>query len=165
MAGKLICIVIIIICLLSVWRIRDELITGFWKCPADFLADAGLTSFLLYIGPSDWFGSRPCYILAIGDDVLINEPASVKLSMDFSLSMGIDRTYTAKFSDLETEDFPSVQSMALHKSGKLVLSAGDTVYAVMYKDGISTDALHSTFATTSGTLATTSGTLADSEEM
>lgn len=130
-------------------KVYDEILTGFWKCSADFLKDADLSSFLLYLAPPNWKGIRPCYILAErGSELIINEPASLTLHQSWSmdnLMIGFNtRTYTACFHDLETDDFPSVQSLVLFpKTGKIILSKGDTVYAILYKDSILTEAIYS----------------------
>lgn len=129
-------------------RIYDDILTGFWQCSADFLRDSGLSSFLLYLAPPKWNGVRPCYILAeCGSDLVINEPASVSLTQtwgaeNWSLGFG-SRTYAAIFTDLETQEFPHTQTLVLHpKSGKIILSKDDTVYAVMYKDCASTETMY-----------------------
>lgn len=129
-------------------RIYDDILTGFWRCPADFLAEADLSSFLLYLAPPDWKGVRACYVLAErGADLVINEPASITLTQDWSISnwaLGLSsKTYTADFFDLETDDFPSSQKLVLHpKTGKIIMSKDDTVYAILYKDSISTETLY-----------------------
>jgi hypothetical protein len=127
-------------------RIYADILTGFWKCPPEFLEEAGLTSFLLYLGPPNWRGVRACYILAgRGPEMIINEPASVSLTQTWraaNWAMGFSkRTYLAQFYDLETEDFPATQTLVLHpRSGKLIMSSNETIYAVLYKDNISSEA-------------------------
>jgi hypothetical protein len=127
---------------------NDNLISGFWKADADFLDDADLSSFVLYFAPPDWSGNRACYILAEkGDELVINEPCSVKLSETWAFgnwSMGLNtKSYTILFSDLETDDFPKKQNMVFNpNSGKIVLSKADTIYGVFFKDAYLTDMIY-----------------------
>lgn len=129
-------------------QLYDEILTGFWKCSSDFLEDAGLTSFVLYLAPPDWRGKRACYLLAEkGGDLVINEPASVCITQNWcagNWSTGFDqKSYTAVFQDLETEDFPKKQMMVLYpKTGKLILSKGDTIYGVFFKDCFLTETIY-----------------------
>lgn len=130
--------------------IYGELVTGFWKADKDFLADAGLTSFLLYFAPSDWKGNRACYLLAEKcEELVINEPCSAKLAQNWKLgnwSTGFGvKSYDLVFSDLETEDMPHKQTLNFYpKTGKLILSKGDTIYGVFYKDSYLTDTMYQT---------------------
>ena len=147
--ATLIVVVVMLVYFGIIWnatRIYADILTGFWKCPPEFLEEAGLTSFLLYLGAPNWRGVRACYILAgRSSEMIINEPASVSLTQTWGAtnwSLGFSkRTYLAQFYDLETEDFPATQTLVLHpKSGKIIMSSDKTVYAILYKDNISSEA-------------------------
>jgi hypothetical protein len=138
----------VIINIRCVSSMNDNLLTGFWKADPDFLDDSDLSSFVLYFAPSDWIGHRACYILAEKEDELvINEPCSVKITEPLSsssLSISLDtKSYTVLFTDLETEEFPKKQNMVFNpNSGKIILSKGDVIYGVFFKDSYLTDMIY-----------------------
>ena len=149
--------VFIIILIIVLWiivnsrcasAINNNLLSGFWKADINFLEEAGLTSFVLYFAPPNWSGDRACYILAEkSNELVINEPCSVKLSEDWNLSnlsMGLNtKYYTALFSDLDTNEFPKKQNMIFNpNSGKIVLSKADTIYGVFFKDSYLPDTIY-----------------------
>jgi hypothetical protein len=128
--------------------IYNELMTGFWKADGEFLKDAGLTSFLLYLAPTDWKGIRACYLLAVnGDELVINEPCSVSLNQtwklgNWSTGFGV-KTYDIIFKDLETDDIPNKLILNFYpKTGKIILSKGDVIYGIFYRDAYLTDTMN-----------------------
>jgi len=129
-------------------QIYNFAITGFWKADSEFLQDAGLTSFLLYFAPTDWKGSRACYLLAEkGDELVVNEPCSVVISQTWKLGNWSTefcvKTYDILFKDLESGDMPSRQTVNFYpKTGKLIMSKGDVIYGIFYKDAFLTDTMY-----------------------
>lgn len=126
----------------------NNLLSGFWKADSDFLNEAELSSFVIYFAPPNWKGDRACYILAEkNDELVINEPCSVKLSESWEIgnwSTELNtKAYTVTFGDLETNDFPKKQNMIFNpNSGKIVLSKADTIYGVFFKDSYLTDTVY-----------------------
>jgi hypothetical protein len=129
--------------------IYDSLITGFWTADKSFLQDAELSSFVIYMAPPNWSGKRACYILAEkGKELAINEPCSVTLAQTWGVGNWFPglgaKTYDAFFDDLETEDFPERQKMIFYpKTGKIVLTKGDIVYGIFFKDSFLTETIYS----------------------
>lgn len=151
---------IIIICLILIFyyfillsctnKISNELITGFWKCDSEFLMDADLSSFLLYLSPKkNGSKERACYLLAEQDsELILNEPCSANISKDLKLSnwnfwSNSPLKYNIEFKDLEDENFPNKQKMTFYpKIGKLILSKDDVIYGIFYKDSYLTDSIY-----------------------
>lgn len=132
----------------------QQLLTGFWIADPTFAEDSGLDSFLFYI--SDFsFGSwesRSCYLVAESDgNLIINEPCTAYISEtwdagNWSSVGGLGKkVYSITFEDIETENIPHEQTLTLYpQSGKLVLSKGDTVYGVFFRDSEMTSDLYKT---------------------
>jgi len=113
------------------------MMNGFWVAPQDFLDDAGLQSFVLYVADT---GS---YIIIVRDDgILVNEMVDVHVKGAWSnwMTTGLARrTYSVHFDGVDNDFFPSRQTMTLER-GKIVLFDKDTVFAVLYHNAELTDA-------------------------
>ena len=128
--------------------IYNDLLSGFWKADGSFLQDAGLSSFLIYFAPPNWQGTRACYLLAErGNELIINEPCSTSITQtwkfgNWSTGFGV-KTYTILFKDLDTDDFPSKQTLNFYpKTGKIIMSKNDVIYGMFYKDAYLTDTMY-----------------------
>jgi hypothetical protein len=61
---------------------------------------------------------------------------------NLSTGLGV-KTYNIIFKNLETEDMPSKQIVNFYpKTRKLILSKGDVIYGIFYKDAYLTDTMY-----------------------
>lgn len=142
-------ILIIIYTNLNQSKIYDKLIGGFYEADASFCAESEIDTFCMYLDDDiDSHGTRACYLLMkSGDNLIINEPATAKITQRFSWSndssIQIPKNFDIEFSDISDEIldfFPYKQKMKFYpKIGKIVLYLDDTVYATFYKNGINSE--------------------------
>lgn len=126
-------------------NIFNQLVNGFYEADGSFCEESGLETFFIYID-SDVLsnGERGCYILAKrGDEIIINEPCTIKLSLK-STALDITAKYfTAEFKDLSdecAEVFPVSQKLQFYPgTGKIMLYADNVVTFAGYKNGINTE--------------------------
>ena len=129
-----------------------DLIEGFWTAPPGFCVDAGIDSFLLYIGARGYFNSyRPCYIIIQRDGKLfLNQPVEAKFAWDWLSIQNwrkcLDHS-TVKYGSVcfkfdEETAFPSFQNVACYPTyGKMVLSKDDVICATLYRSAELTEQL------------------------
>jgi hypothetical protein len=132
---------------MSVRRIENCMLKGFWKGSPSFVKDAELDLFLIYIGGGGMLSSkRAGYILMKNDSgLIINNPVEFSFSSGGSLRPGMCpcREYNISIDWLGEEPsgcFPSEQELYYYpESGKLVFAQEELVYGVFYKDHTITD--------------------------
>jgi hypothetical protein len=149
--------ILIIICIFLLYTyitfsVYDQLLNGFYEADPGFCEEAGLDAFYLYINSdTNIWGARSCYILASKDDeIIINEPTTAHITSqcilsNFSSSLTKPRYYNIKFDsfDNESDIFPCEQNIRFYpNTGKMVLYTGDTITAVLYKSGVSSELEH-----------------------
>lgn len=144
----LIILFMIILLILNTRNNESTLLSGFWRANAEFCKEAQIDIFLIYIGDSSLFSNTyPGYILVKNDQgIIINDPIKINFSsdMDFSPSLCDCRNYIIKIDWEDNEEgyefFPSEQEVFYYpKIGKLVFSAHDQVFAILYKDNSISD--------------------------
>lgn len=149
--------VIVIIIILYINSIRyqnkilHKLVNGFYEADTSFCNESGIDMFCIYFDEDvDMFGNRASYILAKKDnEVIINEPTVVNLKLqwrninNWSKNISVPKYFNVNFktiSDDCIEIFPQRQEMRFYSAiGKLVLYAGDTITAVLYKNPVNTE--------------------------
>lgn len=126
--------------------IFDQLVSGFYESDISFLQETELDLFCIYIDNEISNGYRSCYILAKkNNDIIINEPTTIKLTQKKSLSCDINapRQFNIEFRDLSEEIvdiFPMFQTMKYYPmTGKIILYKHDEVTFVGYKHGMNTE--------------------------
>jgi hypothetical protein len=140
-------IIIIILCLYQIYgiatnQLSNKLLTGFWEADKSFCDESGLSMFSIYMGDSDFYGVRSCYILAIQDDdiIILNEPTTITFSTPWCnlLSHNLDPVeYNVSFADVKSEFFPQQQQMSYYvTTSKIILYKKDMVFAVLYKNPV-----------------------------
>jgi hypothetical protein len=114
-------------------------LNGFWETPPEFNNESGLSLCTLYIGEHQSVGGQPIYILMVEDDedtLLINEPAVMNVS-GWPIKSQDCYTYSITLSELETDLWPTQMTMRHYPdTSKIILSAGDNIYAVFYKNPV-----------------------------
>ena len=139
-------VVVIILYLFALYlnyRTCNELITGIWTAPPNFLEDAGLDSMILYIGEKKCYELyRPCYILIQRDnEIFLNEPTEMKINWNWTtpqnwnmfLNNNIVKCGNIHFK-MPDDSFPNKQNISFNPVlGKIILSVGDTIYASLYR--------------------------------
>jgi len=146
-------VVLIVAVYLGCWfnnnALSNELFKGFWMAPPDFLAEAGLDSMLFYIGP----GQRGYIFIqehnSDNNGVIMNGPAKIKLNLGGLKRCPVYNNYIKghiNISEIENNiKFPLKQDVEYNPAiGKLVLSKGDNIYAVLYKSPDITERLFAT---------------------
>jgi hypothetical protein len=140
-------IVIVVIYLGTIYynfTMIDDLMGGFWVAPPDFCVDAGLDSMVMYIGEKPYFSShRPCYILIQRNgEIFLNEPTELSIAWSWfsiqnwrkCLDHSTVKYGTVSFDIPNNIGFPSTQDLACYPTyGKMVLSYGDKLHAVLYR--------------------------------
>ena len=143
----LVLLFMVVVLVLNTRSNENSLMTGFWKADADFNEQAGVELFLIYMGESSTLSNkRPGYILVKNSDgLIINNPVEFQLSGGKSINPKLSacREYNVYIDWLEEAEysfFPSDQDLHYYpESGKMVFSADDQVYAVLYKDNVVSD--------------------------
>jgi len=120
----------------------DDLIEGLWIGSPDFCSDAGLDSFILYIGEGSG-STHTCYILIQRNDkIFLNEPTELTIYWDWislqnwsiHLNHGSLKHGTVKFNIPKITGFPNTQQISIYPTlGKMVLSDRDNIYACLYR--------------------------------
>jgi hypothetical protein len=125
-------------------HIFNQLVSGFYESDLSFLQELDL--FCIYIDNEISNGYRSCYVLAKkNNDIIINEPTTVKLTQRKSLSCDVNapRHFDIEFRDLSdeiTDIFPIHQIMKYYPmTGKIILYNQDEVTFVGYKHGMNTE--------------------------
>lgn len=140
-------IIIIIYINFNQANVYNKLISGFYNADESFCEESDIDTFCIYIDDDiDSSGSRACYILMkSGDELLLNEPATLKLNQHLSWSSNPSqpRYFDVEFaniSDSAVEFFPLQQTIRFYPiTGKIVLYYEDTVFGVFYKSGVETE--------------------------
>src|SRR6185369_706032 len=140
--------ILIVICIYLLYlsfkpSIYDQLLNGFYEADPDFCDEAGIDMFYLYLNnDATIWGDRSCYILAsIDDEIIINEPTTAHITSqltwsNFSSNLTTPKYFNVKFDIDDSDIFPSEQKIRFYPSiGKIVLYTGDTITAVLYKNG------------------------------
>lgn len=144
---------LIIVLILLLWwysilqyqnQILYNTISGFWEADAEFLNESGLDTFCIYFDKPESV-SVSCYLLAKkGDDLILNEPVIVDITnqwwSNWSLDIETPKYFNIHFKELDNTFFPEYQEMRLYfNCNKIVLYKDDSIYAVLYKNGHSTE--------------------------
>ncbi len=128
-----------------------NLVNGFWEADSTFCTEAEIDMFCIYFDEDvDFFGNRACYVLAKKDGVvIINEPTIAKLSLqwmctgNWSANISTPKYFNINFKHIDEECrefFPQYQEMRFYPiCNKMVLFAGDTITAVLYKNPVNTE--------------------------
>lgn len=145
-------VIIVILILIIIYLITtgpgifNELVNGFYEADASFCKEADLDTFCIYFDDDiSLNNSRPCYILAKrGNDIVINEPCSVKLNLKWSTMLdSTEKHFSVEFRDLSdeiTDVFPQNQTMKYYPQiGKIVMYDSDTITYVGYKNSMNTE--------------------------
>jgi hypothetical protein len=143
---------LIIICIYLIYtffrpNIYDQLLNGFYEADTSFCEEADLDMFCLYLSNDvSRSGDRSCYILATKeDDIIINEPTMARITQqwawkNWSSDPTKPRYFNVKFGIDFEGIFPEEQCIRFYPDvGKIVLYHGDTITAVLYKNGINSE--------------------------
>lgn len=134
-------IIILIIFWIYLTYLERDLIKGFWRADADFCDQSELTAFVVYLGePTGIFSNeRFAYFLASNEEgIIINTAAKVRLSG--MTILGLRTTYNMNLeyqNEHNEETLPSQLCLDWYPSiGKIVIYDAEMIYAVLYKDSI-----------------------------
>jgi len=134
-------LVILILYIVSSCYIYTKLIGGFYEADDEYLEEAGIDNFSIYIDDCT-SNERSCYILmSSGATTVINEPTIAKLSQHFHWSSDLSKPvyFDVEFdmSDEVVNSFPNKQQIKFYpNTGKMVLFNDETIYAVLYKNAV-----------------------------
>jgi hypothetical protein len=151
--------IVVIVLIFVIWyynliyqsRVIHKLVNGFWEADASFCIESEIDMFCIYFDEDvDFFGNRACYVLVKKDDmIIINEPTVVNLSLqwqsmnNWSSDISLPKYLNVRFEHIDeecAEIFPKAQEMCFYPiCNKIVLSAGDTITAAVYKNSMNTE--------------------------
>ena len=148
MDKQIVLIVIIIIILIffsnQIGKITTDIsyMCGFFESNAEFNDEAGIKTFIIYIGKKYNINKYPVYILMISnedDKILINSPSIMTILLPFNFNRKC-YTFNICFSDLNSDFMPNNLAMKFYpKSSKIILSKCDIIYGCMFKNPVLTE--------------------------
>jgi hypothetical protein len=147
--------ILIVICIYLLYTyttlsIYDQLLNGFYEADPGFCFESGLDMFYLYLNNDvSMLGARSCYILASREgEIIINEPTTAHITSqltwsNLSSNPAKPKYFNVKFDIDDSDIFPNKQSIRFYPDiGKIVLYVGDTITAVLYKNGANSEIKH-----------------------
>lgn len=124
--------------------ICDSQLAGFWKGYPEFLEDAQLTSFILYI--SKGTTNRKGYLLADNESgSVMNDTCNLYITFNWNSDFfNFDiREYTCKFEDLNNSNMPNKVKLEYYpKIGKIILLKNNKMFGVFFKDAVMTETMY-----------------------
>ncbi len=113
---------LLILIIYSIWKYRNNYLTGFWVGEEEFLKTSNLKDFQLFIDIGK--KSRDGYILIIdiNDNIVINQTINIEFS------------HITRSVKINTDTFPDNLKFTLNVSDGSLMMYSDKIYAFLVKD-------------------------------